>query len=841
MEAIAEGTDNVSAPIQQPPIPDDNLVTEGVDLNLPIDLTNDDDDDLPIEFETGLENNLNSQVPCIPSPEVSPHIEQEVQTEKTDVEPPATTLINEDPVEHLPKDSTVCSDVVPTNNTDNVVEEDVMDPHLSKSTSLSDKEQQKKSLVSNLVSENLEHGFNQPTEVHESASHPATNMLEDSQAPPVLSDKVDVEEDMHAKKRGSESDEINDVEPLAVNRPHHDRVASDLNNEHPGGHPPLDANVPGDDEINDIELPAINEPDHDRLASDLNNEHPGGHPPLDANVPGDDEINAIELPAIHERDHDRLASDLNNEHPEGHPPLDSNVSGDNEINNVELLANNGPDHNRVASDLNDEHPGGHPPIGSNVSGDVAPTGDTENIAKEDTLDDNQTNSTSLSRNKPPKMRSLIDLLSRPALQTTGVNVSAPQPPTNVPTNPDSLPVLPADSVDIQEATTSRKRGRGRKGKCPSNKKSKIATRIENEVQNQEEDANTIDTIPHNEELEEFNRTDQTKKWLSLQEVTSNPHLLMNESEATISGASGHNADVNCGKGKEVLIEEIRAEKKAETVGATMTENSNQGATDDIPMDVVEFMAKMQYEKTLPDVGNATNLPEEPTQKESGNIIREESVLPENNENSINVDEKKGKQKKKNINLNQPNSNANINLEKPAENIDVGTSKRKNAKSKKETSKKSTTPFNAVAAAEMLQSAFDPSPSSKKQKTGPSKSAKTVKKYEKGESSKSTKKKEASNTESPWWFNRKINLKDMANRMSNVHRTQDNSSGPLHNIFQNICMVNSNPSGLNVSEGRTASKNNGEDKILENNVPEEKNDLPAPTGDNSKKNLEDDKK
>ncbi|XP_019458947.1 PREDICTED: uncharacterized protein DDB_G0283357-like isoform X2 [Lupinus angustifolius] len=600
-ETNAEATDNIVSAIQQAPIPDDNLVRRGVDLNLPIDISSDDDDDLPIEFETGLENNLNSQVPFIPSPEVSPHIEQEVQTEKEDVEPPATTLINENPINHLPQDTTVCSDAVPTNNADNVVQEDVMDPHLSKSTNFSDKEHQKKSLVS----ENLEQGLNQPTEVHESVSLPPTNMVADEQTPPVLSDKVDVEEDMHAKERGRESDEVNDVEPLAI---------------------------------------ATVVPDDNRGVLNLNTEHPEGHPPLDSNVPGDGTV---------------------------------------------------------------------------------PTGNPEDIAKNDILDDNPTDSIRLSWIRPLKMRSLADLLSRSDLLVREENVSEPQPPTDVPTNPDSLPNLPADSVDVEEATTSRKRGRGRKKKSPSNKKSKKPARNENEVENLEGDANAIDTIPHNE-LEELNSTEQTKKWLSLQEVTSNPHLLLKDSETNISGPSMHNADVNRGKGKgkEILIEENnRAEKRAETVGATMTENSNQGATDDIPMDVVEFMAKMQYEKTLPDEGNATNLLDKPNQKESENITREENVLPENNGNSINFEKKGKKKKKKNMNGNEKNSNANINLEKPPKNIGVGTLKRKNAKKIKDPSNQSTTAFNVVAAAEMLQSAFDSSHSTKKLKIEPSKSDK----------------------------------------------------------------------------------------------------------------------
>ncbi|KAE9600383.1 putative protein EMBRYONIC FLOWER 1 [Lupinus albus] len=703
-ETTTEGTNDISSAIEQAPIvPDDNLVRRGLDLNLPIDLSND-NDDLPIDFETGLENNLNSQVSSIPPPEVSPHIEEEVQPKESDVEPPATSLINEHPMRHLPQDSTVFSDAVPTNSTHNVVNDDIMDHQLSKSPSLSEKGHQKKSLVSNSLSENQEQGFNQPTEVHESASHPPpTNMFADSQTPPVLSDKVDVEEDMHAKKRGRESDEVNDVEALASN---------------------------------------------------LNND----------------------------------------EHEEGHLPLDSNVSSH-----------------------------------------VVPTGNTENIAENDDLDHNPTDSTNSSSCKPPKMRLISDLL---ALE--------PQPPTNVATNPDSLPNLPEDGADVQEGTSSRKRGRGRKRKRASNKKeSKRPTRNENEVQNLEGDDKTIDTIPHNE-LEEFcnkDSTRQTNRWLCLQEVTANPHLLLKDSETTIFGASSsHNADVNCGKGKEVLIEEInRAEKEAETVGAgTMTENSNQGATDDIPMEFIELLKNMQYEKTLDDVGNVTNLFEQPTQKESGIIIREENALPENNGKSINIEKKGKRMKEKSKNLDQPNSNANINLQKRGKKTDVGTSRRKNAKRMKDKSNDSTTPVDAVAAAEMLQSAFDSSHCSKKLKIGPSKSGKNVKKFEKGECSKSTKQKEASNNLPPWWFNRKINLKDMANRMNNVHRAQE-TSWPFNTVYENVCMVNNNHVDQNVSEERTASRFNGEDMTLEDNVPEERNDLPAPGGNNSKKNMKGKKK
>ncbi|CAL0324042.1 unnamed protein product [Lupinus luteus] len=211
MVIIGRGSDSscgdavISSDIQQAPVVESIVIRRDIDLNIPIDLSCD-NDCLPIDHEIGSENNLNLEVSSIPSSEVCLGFAEEVHRKKrvhegdeiSDIEPVANNVIIEHPTGHLPPQSVACSDVVPTGNTGNIVKDGIQDHHPPKSTH---KKRRKMRLITDLLSENQEPGSEQIAG-QGSASHPPCNVSADSQTPSTLPDRVDVQEGMSFRKRG---------------------------------------------------------------------------------------------------------------------------------------------------------------------------------------------------------------------------------------------------------------------------------------------------------------------------------------------------------------------------------------------------------------------------------------------------------------------------------------------------------------------------------------------------------------------------------------------------------------------------------------------------------------
>ncbi|XP_019448285.1 PREDICTED: uncharacterized protein LOC109351301 [Lupinus angustifolius] len=125
---------------------------------------------------------------------------------------------------------------------------------------------------------------------------------------------------------------------------------------------------------------------------------------------------------------------------------------------------------------------------------------------------------------------------------------------------------------------------------------------------------------------------------SLPEGSSNPQLIREESEPDIFGAPSHITKAISGKGKGVHLKEIDgARNKAKSVQFydLTVEEPEEEACDDMPMEVVELMARNQYIRSLPDVENRSSLLDNSTQmanhrvdeRTNGADIREGNMLP----------------------------------------------------------------------------------------------------------------------------------------------------------------------------------------------------------------------
>ncbi|OIW15938.1 hypothetical protein TanjilG_04473 [Lupinus angustifolius] len=403
--------------------------------------------------------------------------------------------------------------------------------------------------------------------------------------------------------------------------------------------------------------------------------------------------------------------------------------------------------------------------------DIVPIENNSNIVKEDILDHQPSKSTTLPHEKHQKKRSISNLLRKNqdsgTKKTTKVHEST------------------LSNLRSNASTDSHRRKKSKKNVDT------CFQRTENEVENSEGDNETISTFLGNRLKKSCNKNGirQTKKKVSfslpLQEGTSKHKPIKKDSETKISRASRPNANgtrgKGKGKGKGVHIEKINgaknkdetAEVMAEVGGKRTKKNSEKDTIDEIPMDVVEFMSKLQYERSLPDMGNTTGMVDEPI-KESGNSIRENIVSCENGK-SINLKKRNKQVKKRDTNINNPKSNG------------PRTLRNKNVEGLMDKSKQSTTPSNAAIGAEMLQTVFNSHHGNSKLKISSKKSGQTLTKSRKGRSSKST---------------------------------MQNEAGASNNICESVCTINRNPADITVIEETNAYMINGEDIIFEDNVPEE---------------------
>ncbi|KAE9588142.1 putative protein EMBRYONIC FLOWER 1 [Lupinus albus] len=213
----------ISSDIQQAPVAESNVIRRDIDLNIPIDLSYDSDflaigneKEKNVEVllcritckdpEIGSENNLNLEVSSIPSSEVCVGLTEEVHRKKivhegdevSEIEPVASNVNIEHPTGNLPSESFACSDVAPKGNTGNIVKDGIQDHRPAKSTH---KKRRKMRLITDLLNENQEPRSEQIAG-QGSASHPPSNVPEDSQTPSTLPDRVDVQEGMSFRKRG---------------------------------------------------------------------------------------------------------------------------------------------------------------------------------------------------------------------------------------------------------------------------------------------------------------------------------------------------------------------------------------------------------------------------------------------------------------------------------------------------------------------------------------------------------------------------------------------------------------------------------------------------------------
>ncbi|KAK7282995.1 hypothetical protein RIF29_12169 [Crotalaria pallida] len=114
--------------------------------------------------------------------------------------------------------------------------------------------------------------------------------------------------------------------------------------------------------------------------------------------------------------------------------------------------------------------------------------------------------------------------------------------------------------------------------------------------------------------------------LSLQEGTSNLHQLKRKDNEinVFGGLSIPSNHINAFSGKGVCHEETTGARNTEAVKSMeqpgvmkryseqTTEVSDQGTLDGIPMEIVELLAKNQYERCLPDVENKSSMMDKPT-------------------------------------------------------------------------------------------------------------------------------------------------------------------------------------------------------------------------------------
>ncbi|XP_061354707.1 protein EMBRYONIC FLOWER 1 [Gastrolobium bilobum] len=198
-----------------------------------------------IDLEIGLEDNLNNQIASVPSPKIYPGLAQEVLTTKRGSEGNAvsydelasnlkcmdessaeickggtpfadnqcqkeliraSTILGEgtkvmetdniyDQITgNPPLESAACNHAVPAGSMDNMVENDFDDHHLEKSTGLSRRRPRKVRLMSDLLSENGELKTEQIT-IPESSSHGTSNASAASQAHLIFPGKVDIQGD----------------------------------------------------------------------------------------------------------------------------------------------------------------------------------------------------------------------------------------------------------------------------------------------------------------------------------------------------------------------------------------------------------------------------------------------------------------------------------------------------------------------------------------------------------------------------------------------------------------------------------------------------------------------
>ncbi|XP_019457511.1 PREDICTED: uncharacterized protein LOC109357912 [Lupinus angustifolius] len=132
---------------------------------------------------------------------------------------------------------------------------------------------------------------------------------------------------------------------------------------------------------------------------------------------------------------------------------------------------------------------------------------------------------------------------------------------------------------------------------------------------------------------------QTKNQMpfSLSEGSSKSHLIREDSEPNISRASRHISNAISRKGKGVHLEEIDgARNKAKTVQFydLTVEAAEEGANNNVRMEVVDMMARNQYERPIPHVDNRNSLLDKSIQmakhqtceRTNGIVTRDENML-----------------------------------------------------------------------------------------------------------------------------------------------------------------------------------------------------------------------
>ena len=131
---------------------------------------------------------------------------------------------------------------------------------------------------------------------------------------------------------------------------------------------------------------------------------------------------------------------------------------------------------------------------------VGPVGNKDKIVQKDFQDHNVEKSTVLTRKRHRKMRLLRDLLNEngePKTDKATIKGSSSHCPPNLSAATETLSIFP-DRVDVQGDVTLTNRGQGRKRKFLIDEESRPADmcspRVDNEVQNLEAGAKTINTV-----------------------------------------------------------------------------------------------------------------------------------------------------------------------------------------------------------------------------------------------------------------------------------------------------------------------------------------------------------
>ncbi|XP_058785170.1 protein EMBRYONIC FLOWER 1 [Vicia villosa] len=217
-----------------------------------------------IDLEIGLEDNLNHQAESVPSPKVYPGYAQEVHTTErgcesngvsnvqfannftyTDKnsaeicyggtpsadnqcqkESVATAVETDNKCDHTtgpPIESFACNQEVPAGSTDNMVEDDFQDSHSEKSMGVSRRRPRKVRLMTDLLRENAESKTDK-TAIQESPFYGTSNTSAASQARSIFPGKVDFQGDMTltnmglSRKRKIVLDEVRSTETMHFQR-----------------------------------------------------------------------------------------------------------------------------------------------------------------------------------------------------------------------------------------------------------------------------------------------------------------------------------------------------------------------------------------------------------------------------------------------------------------------------------------------------------------------------------------------------------------------------------------------------------------------------------------------